>query len=258
MVFHICRIAFGASEIKIKSLNEIQDNKARDIAFYINSVYNDLNSTFKGSSVNKFNSAHDGIPVFVSREFLNFLRQNIDYILDTGYLLEQFHSNESFDLQSDLIFDYKTLTITKLKSIHFESRINRKNYCLDILSEYLHNEINIKEFLISSESTFIARGNTNWEIDLARLINKNIIIQLKDSAAVIEPLKNNMIIGKFMVGEIHGEYIVLESHFSALTKSILYTAIKNSRYDILEILAKKYKFNIGIIDKSDDIKVFKF
>src|SRR5689334_17712961 len=136
MTYFICRIPFGTSELKIKTFEEISDSVAEEISYFTTNFYNELNANIVNSSAHKFNNGQVGIPIFLKKEYLEFLSQHVGLANSTEleYQPFKFENLSNFNLNDIASFDRKSLSVIKRIPFTLESPINRKNFVIDILS----------------------------------------------------------------------------------------------------------------------------
>lgn len=261
-MFFVCRIPFGTSELKIKTLEEIPDKDAEEISYFLKAFHSELNHNLVNTSAYNFNQAQIGIPIFLKKEFMEFLLQNIEFSVRTNYKYFPFKPDlRTISPREDIVFDSSSSTITKFKEVYFDSSVNKKHFTIDILSDFLLKELGFKNFLISSDSVHLARGGVAWEINLDNTLGKDMVVEIKNEAIVIEPAEpqyhSATKFGVLPTDVIRPEYIFLQSPYSAFIK-VLSTFAKHLSSNVtFNNFANTFDIQIGIIDADDAITSYK-
>jgi len=260
MTYFICRIPFGTSELKIKTLEEIDDFTASEISYFLNTFYNELNPNIVNTSAYRFNRGQVGIPLFIKKEYLEFLAQHLDLVDITNgeyqpFLLEELEENNFDNLIS---IDRKSNSVVKNRPISLERSINRKHFTLDVLSDYILTEKKIKDFLLVSDSIFLARGSHSWKIDIGHHIQDDFTLEIKNESIVIEPMEVQLTTARF--GErqetVPIEYVFLQGNYTNLPKVIGSFAKEAGSLGALRQISTRYKLVIHALDKEERLTTF--
>ncbi|MEP7103936.1 MAG: hypothetical protein ABI721_04490 [Candidatus Dojkabacteria bacterium] len=260
MTYFICRIPFGTSELKIKTLNEIPDSTAEEISYFINAFYNELNPNLANTSAYNFNHGQIGIPIFLKKEFLDFLSQHLELAAATEFEYQPFSIlDPDLDLNSNLIsVDKRSLSVTKNDDISLESPINRKHFTIDILSDFLIREKALSDFLIVSDSVFLARGKHPWAIDITDHTVQDFTLEIRNESVVIEPMEVKTMKNTFgVIDEISPvQYIFIQGKYTNLPKIIGTIAKRERSLGGLSEVSRKYGVTIHALDKNDKLTTF--
>ncbi len=260
MTYFICRIPFGTSELKIKTLEEIDDNVAAEISYFVNTFYNELNPNIVNTSAYKFNHGQIGIPLFVKKEYLEFLSQHLELVMMTNGEYQPFTLDEIYENDSEKLMnlDRRSNSVTKNREVQLERTINRKHFTIDVLSDYILSEKKIKDFLIVSDSIFLARGNHKWQIDIGHHIQDDFTLEIRNESIVIEPMEIHTVKNKFglMDETVPIEYVFIQGNYSNLPKIIGSFAKNAESLNLLRELSNKYRIVIHALDKSERLTTF--
>ncbi|MFS8131496.1 MAG: hypothetical protein ACMG57_06000 [Candidatus Dojkabacteria bacterium] len=260
MTYFICRIPFGTSELKIKTLEEIDDVTASEISYFANTFYNELNPNIVNSSAYKFNHGQVGIPLFIKKEYLEFLSQHLDLVLMTNGEYQPFLLDELFENDSEklMTLDRRSNSVVKNREVQLERTINRKHFTIDVLSDYILTEKKIKDFLIVSDSIFLARGNHSWKVDIGHHIQDDFTLEIRNESIVIEPMEVHVSTSRF--GErqetVPIEYVFLQGNYTNLPKVVGNFAKQAMSLGELRMLSSRYKIIIHALDKSEKLTTF--
>ena len=260
MTYFICRIPFGTSELKIKTLTEIDDFTASEISYFLNTFYNELNPNIVNTSAYRFNRGQVGIPLFIKKEYLEFLSQHLELVVLTNGEYQPFLLNDigQDDYGNVISLDRRSSSVTKNTEISLERTINRKHFTLDVLSDYILSEKKIKDFLLVSDSVFLARGNHSWKVDIGHHIQDDFTLELRNESIVIEPMEVHVSTNRF--GEIQEEYpieyVFLQGNYTNLPKVVGSFAKNAMSLGELRMLSTRYKITIHALDKAEKLTTF--
>ncbi|MEO6728323.1 MAG: hypothetical protein ABIM99_00210 [Candidatus Dojkabacteria bacterium] len=260
MTYFICRIPFGTSELKIKTLVEIDDTTAAEISYFVNTFYNELNPNILNSSAYRFNRGQVGIPLFIKKEYLEFLSQHIELIDMTNGEYQPFILDEVFEgeIGNLLVVDRKSNSVVKKRPMSLETTINRKHFTIDVLSDYILTEKKFKDFLIVSDSLFLARGNHSWKIDIGHHIQDDFTLEIKNESIVIEPMEIYVSTARF--GErqeiVPIEYVFLQGNYTNLPKVVGSFAKSAKSLGELRQYSSRYRIVIHALDKEERLTTF--
>lgn len=261
-MFFICRFPFGTSEIKLKTLREVSDEAASEIAYFLKTFHGELNHNITNTSAYNFNLAQVGIPVFLKEEFIDFLLKNINYTVDSAYFFNPFKNpNEKLNLRQDFVFDSKSKTVTKLKDVFFDTSEMKKHYTIDVLSDYLLHEVGVSDFLITSDSINLARGGKTWEVNLKNQTLKEMVLDIQNESIIVEPypLESTFTprFGMKKEENMSPEYLLIQGFYSATGKALSEVAKTYSSWNEFYRFAKINRVQLGVIEKNDNIEFFK-
>lgn len=259
MTYFICRIPFGTSELKIKTLVEIDDKSAAEISYFLNTFYNELNPNIANSSAHKFNNGQVGIPIYVKKEYLEFIAQHLDLLQMTDLQYQPFELSEiDTDMSDLLILDRKTSTITKTRAVKLERTINRKHFTIDVLSDFILREKKIKDFLLVTDSIFLARGNYSWQIDIGHHIENDFTLEIKNESIIIEPMEVQVSTARFgeMIETNPIQYVFLQGNYTNIPKVVGSLAKFAKSLGELRVLSSKFRITIHALDNADKLTTF--
>lgn len=159
---------FGTGELRAKTLRAISSEILEDIELLLQDSLDELNHNIRNSSAYKFNEGQLHVPIFVSKEFIDFLELNIIYFRQFGDAFNPFSVNEPLtdwlEFDDTLIVDRKQKSIIKLKEVVFDSSFFRNAFIIDLLSSLLL-EKGIHDFLLETSSITLCKGNFIWEVE---------------------------------------------------------------------------------------------
>lgn len=259
MTYFICRIPFGTSELKIKTLREIDNKDAEEISYFVNTFYNELNPNIANTSAYNFNHGQVGIPLFIKKEYLEFLSQHLELVRLTEHEYQPFTSvTDEQDILEAVSIDRRSNSVIKNIPINLETTINRKHFTIDILSDFLLTEKKLKDFLITSDSIFLARGNHIWAIDIGHHIQDDFTLEINNESIIIEPVEPHSVKHRFGVRDedVPIEYVFIQGSYSNLPKVIGSFAKNITSQGELRQLAGKYGMTIHALDKAEKLTTF--
>ena len=134
----------------------------------------DFNHTIHNSSGYRFNDTKINIPFLTSKEFIQYLKINYDYLSENfNPFFGDEHSKKKIP---ELIFGTERHTIIKKNNVFFNTQILLQAFIIDVIFDLLL-EKDFRDILINTSSFYKADNKRDWEIEF--LIENNLSI--KDS-----------------------------------------------------------------------------
>lgn len=254
---HICRFLFGINEIQVKTEKILPDKVASNISTLLKGFANELNSNIKDSQAYKFNRAQIGIPIRLSREFLDFLQVNKTLTLKSDFRFVPFEiGNYAAKFNFDDFFKIfeNDLSVVKFQQIYLDTSILRKYYAMDVLYAYLSKELKLKRFQISTKDILIVKGL--WEFKN----NEYPFNALVDSSVVYREVeeKEKIIVQKFLgdFSSLSPVRIFVETPQST-SSQIIWSMVQKFKFpEEFKKISGQYSAKIYVED--EDGKIIKF
>ncbi len=252
-------IDFGPRVLKLKTNKEVKQKHLKNIHFILDEFLSELNHNVKNSSAEKFNSAQTNIPIYLKKEFIDFLEYNIDFYQYFSNIFNPTNIQSGINIRKYYKGDIKHGNIIKLKNFKLDTSFLRSVYILELLKNYLSEE-KIKDYEINLPNIIVSKGDQSWESrfkDSDSFFNQKFNLRNKN-ALLIKRSPDHKKRNKFGAADnkINGkEYIIIGKDLGILKSLEDYVSKLTYKTELIKA-SKRFKVDIVSIN-NDEVGVFK-
>jgi hypothetical protein len=161
----------GATELALRSPDNLTTTELEDLILRVSETIHglseDLNHNYASSEVTRFNDSDLGFPVSISHKLRDFLYLNLRYYDHTAGNFNPFMANEDFawPSQSSEIIEFRPEDKIAVRNadIKLTSALLHP-HILDVIDQLLREELDLRNFMLSTPTMAVARGNGEWEM----------------------------------------------------------------------------------------------